>query len=211
MPEIWVPFGAAMEMLQQALDLPPDGGSALEARVRQLAAADVPSLKRSAANARFRYGLTEIAELAIALVLIDGRMAPATAARYVTERWPFFAKAAIAGIGPSLPSGWAAQHPKRGGPFVVIEGNALSTLGKRAMREKTPEPLAPIACYATRNETMAALQGFASASWINAACFMPRIVELLGRHAVVPQDMWDSLHRLRQSEKPAGGKDAAFA
>lgn len=202
MPEIWIPFGAALEMLQTALLLPDEGGAALEARVRQLATMGVPALKRTASNARFRYGLTEVAELAVALSLIDGRMPPATAARYVTECWHVFAPALIAGAGESRPKGWSQQRGERGGPFVVIGGNALSTLGKRAMREKTPEPLAPTACYSASTDTMKALERFASASWLNTARFMPRIVEMFSEHAVTTEDLWESLDRLRQSERP---------
>lgn len=196
MPEIWMPFGMAMETLKRAVALPDQSDTALEARVRQLSTMGVPRLKRSAANARLRYGITEVAQLAVALVLINGRMTPATAARYVTERWDVFAPATIAGVGIAH-----RRWPDRAGPYVVIEGNALATLGQRGVRDKTPEPLASTEAHATSAKAGSAMEAMATASWVNTRRFMPAIVDMFAEHAVVQEDIWDSLDRLRQSQR----------
>lgn len=202
MPEIMVPPGEALEMLRDACRLNEGSEAALAARIRQLIEMGVTSLTRDTSHARHRYGLTELAQLAVAIALMKVRIQPSAAARFASEGWPMFVPFVFAGIGEALPERFARQRTAGDGPYAFIEGNGLAQLGRKsAQAARAGGPLPSI-----RLSTVPALEGEEAerpdtASYLDATRFMPRIFGLLVARAEATEDIWDSLTRLRQSER----------
>jgi len=205
MPEILVPPGEAIEILRDACRLNDRSEAALQARVRQLIESGVTSLTRETSHARHRYGLTELAQLAVGIALMKARIPIAAAARLAGEGWPPFVPFVIAGIDDRLPERFARQRTAGDGAYAFIEGNGLAQLGRKsaqAARAGGPLPM-------VRLSKVPSIEGEEAerpdtATYLDATRFMPRIFDLLLPRAEVPEDMWASLTRLRQSErKPA--------
>lgn len=205
MPEILVPPGEAIEILRDACRLNEGSEAALQARVRQLIEMGVTSLTRETSHARHRYGLTELAQLAVALALMKARMPPAVAARLAREGWPRFVPFALAGIGDRLPERFARQRSAGDGAYAFIEGNGLAQLGRKSAQDaRSGGPLPSVRLSRSPSIEGKAEERPDAATYIDATRFMPRMFELLLPRAEVPEDLWASLTRLRQSErKPA--------
>jgi len=197
MAEVRVPLGDALEMIIAACGLPEGATTALEARFRQLDRMGVPRGRRDRRHARYSYGLTELAELAVAIELMKAYVPPLIAARYVVERWEQFAPCALAGIGDEPPSAFRDRRPDRAGPRAFIAGGALSDLGRRKVRQGRSE--SPLANVLADPDGAAAPAG--SGIVIDAAVFMPEIYRRLRAIPTVrTDDLMESLERLRQSE-----------
>lgn len=204
MPEILVPPKVALEILRDACRLNEEGEAALQARVRQLIEMGVTGLTRETSHARHRYGLTELAQLAVAIVLMNAQMQPAVAARVVREGWPTLVPFVLAGIGDKLPERFRRLRPIGGGPHAIIEGNALARLGRKSVRDaRGGGPLPKILVFSDAATAGSGAVGSDSGTYINSGRFMSRVFALIVVHAAAPEDVWESLTRLRQSEVPA--------
>ncbi len=203
MPQIVVPLSTAAEIVALVLDVPPDGIEALRARMRHMTDLGVPTAGRGKAHQRLRYGLVELTEMSVALLLANTGMPQSTAARYVRERWMDLAPVAVFGIGDLVPAGYERRHrPRAAGAFAVIEGNVLKQLGKRGVREGAGDlPLAGVADVAGETPLESAALGMSSSLVLNASVFMPVIVAALLKHAEAKEDLRDSVDALRLSEK----------
>jgi hypothetical protein len=199
MAEILVPPKAALEILLDACRLNSGGENALQARIRQLIEMGVTGLKRETVRARLRYGLTEMAQLGLATMLVNAQIPPAVAARIVREEWRKLVPFLIAGIA-GLPERFQRLRPLEVGPYAFIEGNALAGLGTKSVRDaRGGGPPPALHVFADLAEGMQVVRGTDSGTYVNSARFMSRIFELLAAKADVPEDIWDSLTRLRQS------------
>lgn len=201
MPEILVPPKVALEILRDACRLNEEGEAALQARVRQLIEMGVTGLTRDTAHARHKYGLTELAQLAVSIVLMNAQLQPAVAARVVREGWGALVPFVLSGIGDLLPERFRRLRPIDGGPHAIVEGNALAQLGRKSVRDaRGGGPLPTIIVFGDRKDALDASEESDSGTYINSARFMRRIFELTLPHAKAPEDVWESLTRLRQSE-----------
>lgn len=205
MPEILVPPKAALDILRDACRLNEEGEAALQARVRQLIEMDATGLTRDVAHARRRFGLTELAQLAVAISLTKAHIQPAVAARIVREGWPQLVPFALAGIGDLLPDRFRRLRPTVGGPHAFIEGNALAELGRKSVRDgRGGGSLPTITTFADRAGADTAAEESDAGTCLTSSRFMARIFELVVARAVAPEDIWESLTRLRQSAVPKG-------
>jgi len=205
MPEVLLSPKIAIEILRDACGLNEEGESALKARVRQLIDMGVTGMTRETAHARHRYGLTEIAQLAVAIALVNAQVQPSAAARIVREGWPQLVPFAIAGIGNLLPERFRRLRPGGGGPHAIIEGNALVQLGKKSVRARRGGGELPRIHVLADAGAMPEVAGPSdSGTYLNSKRFMSRIFELMVPHAEAPEDIWNSLTRLRQSELSCG-------
>jgi hypothetical protein len=134
-------FADALTVLMDACGLSSDARNAFDARVRHLQRLGVPS-RQDDATGRLHYGIPELAAFATAVRLMDAFMAPALAARYVTERWSALAPFALAGAAGVLPDSYTTRRSIPTAAFAVFRANALSMLGKRRQHdERGDEPL----------------------------------------------------------------------
>lgn len=199
MPEILVPPGGAIEILLDACRLNSDASGALQARVRQLIDMGLTDLKRETANARVRYGLTELAQLGLATALMNAQVQPAVAARIVREAWSDLVPFLMAGIN-NLPERFRRLRPGDAGHYALIEGNALANLGTKSIRaSRGGGPLPVVKVFCDIRSAMEADTGSDSGTYVNSSRFMSRIFEMLVAKAAVPEDIWESLTRFRQS------------
>lgn len=203
MPEIFVPPGDAIEFLRDACGLNEGSNAALQARVRQLVEMGVTGLTRDTSHARHRYGLTELSQLAVAIALMKARVQPAAAARLVREGWERFVPFVFAGIGDRLPDRFRRLRPGEGGAHAFVEGNGLSELGRKSVRSARGGGSLP-AVTLSKDPTVAVPEkGVGDAgTYLDATGFMPRLYELMVARAQAPEDVWESLTRLRQSVMP---------
>lgn len=195
--EVVVPLGEALRIARLACGLAEGSELALEARVRLLHRLGVPRRRREKSNARFAYGLTEIAEIVVAIELMKAFMPPAPAARFVSERWNRWAPMAVAGIGDLLPPGFAERYPARASARCYVAGTALADLGSREVHAQRWEgPLGDVVDAAAEDAIGA------SGTLIDGAEFMPVVYRLLaGQPLASPDAMLAGLRRLRQSER----------
>jgi hypothetical protein len=199
MSEILVPPKTALEILLDACRLNTGAENALQARVRQLIEMGVTGLKRETVRARLRYGLTELAQLGLATMLVNAQIPPAVAARIVREEWPKLVPFLIAGI-DGLPERFRRLRPVEVGPYALIEGNALAGLGTKSVRDaRGGGPPPALHVFADLAEAMQVVRQTDSGTYINSTRFMSQIFALLLAKADVPEDIWNSLARLRQS------------
>ena len=192
----------ALDIIRDACRLNDDSGAALQARVRQLVEMGVSGLTRESAHARHRYGLTEIVELAVAIVLMKGHMAPAAAARLVREGWPKLVPFALSGIGDALPDRFRRLRTDPVGMRVLIEGNALADLGRKPVRgARGGGSLAGIRPFdGARNDDADVSGDWDAGIYVDFGRFMPTLFSRVVGLAATPEDVWESLTRLRQSE-----------
>ncbi len=204
MPEILIPPSVALKILRDACRLNEEGEPALQARIRQLIDMGVTGLTRESSHARHRFGLTELAQLAVAIALMNAQMQPSVAARVTRDGWTQLAPFVLAGIGDLMPERFRRLRPMEGGPHAVIEGNALAQLGRKSVRDlRGGGPLPRILVFADRETALKGFNDSDSGTYINSGRFMSRVFELIVAHAEAPEDVWASLTRLRQSEAPA--------
>jgi len=131
-------------VLLEACGIASDARAAFDARVRHLQKLGVPH-RGEDGGGRFRYGISELAALATAVRLMDAFMAPALAARYVTERWNELSPFVLAGARGALPESYIARRSIPTETFAVFRANALAMLGKRRQHdERGDEPLGSI-------------------------------------------------------------------
>ena len=137
-------FPDAITVLMEACRLAADARTSFDARIRHLQRLGV-SDRGGEAVVRMRYGISELAALATAVRLMDAFMAPALAARYVTERWPTLAPFALAGAGEALPQSYVMRRSIPATTFAVFRANGLAMLGKRRQHdERGEEPLGSV-------------------------------------------------------------------
>lgn len=143
-PLLSLRFTDAVTVLMEACGIADGARSPFDARIRHLQRLGVPVRGDESSN-RLRYGIPELAALATAVRLMDAFMAPALAARYVTERWNVLAPFALAGAGEALPSGYVARRSVPSATFAAFRASALAMLGKRQLHdERGEEPLGAI-------------------------------------------------------------------
>lgn len=196
-----VPPGEAIEILRDACRLNDKSEAALQARIRQLIEAGVTSLTRETSHARHRYGLTELAQLAVAIALMKARIPIAVAARLAGEGWAPFVPFVIAGIGDRLPERFARQRTAGDGAYAFIEGNGLAQLGRKsAQAARAGGPLPKVRLSRTPSMEGEDTERPDTATYLDATRFMPRIFDLLLPRAEVPDDLWAALTRLRRGE-----------
>lgn len=204
MPEIMIPPKVALAILRDACSLNEEGDAALQARVRQLIEMGVTGLTRETAHARHRYGLTELAQLAVAIILMNAHMPPAIAARVVREGWAPLVPFVLAGIGDLLPERFRRLRPVGGGAHAIVEGNALAELGRNLVRGvRGGGPLPTIRVFADLEAALKGAGASNSGTYLNSGRFMTRVFELIVAHAEAPDDVWNALTRLRQSQHPS--------
>jgi hypothetical protein len=201
MPEILIPPKLALRILRDACCVKEEGEAALQARVRQLIEMGVTGLTRETAHARHRYGLTELAQLALAMVLMNAQMPPAVAAKVVREGWDTLVPFILAGVGDLLPDRFRRLRPIAGGPFAIIEGNALAELGRKSVRSARGGRMPTIRIFASSQAALQHAAGSDSGTYVSSTRFMAALYELFIVHAEAPEDVWNSVTRLRQSER----------
>ncbi|WP_137786728.1 hypothetical protein [Sphingomonas sp. 3P27F8] len=169
-------------------DVGHNGLNALIARIRQLGALGVPSKPRPTMNAHLTYGLTEVAEISMAMALMNAHMSPALAARYVKEKWSDLATLALAGMLKAIPGSMRDSYEMpTGGSLALIEGNILRTLGNREARDGVDEvPLAPVELFNDAMRLGIRLAECPSAIVLNAGDFMYK--NLISLRAFAPPD-----------------------
>ncbi|MEH3102582.1 MAG: hypothetical protein PGN12_01570 [Sphingomonas phyllosphaerae] len=205
MAEILMAPGDAVATLRTACHLNENSEPALRARIRQLIELGVTSLTRETSHERHRFGVTELAQLAVAISLMKARVPPAVAARLADEAWSEFVPFVLAGIGDALPDRFRRLRSAGSGPHAFIEGNGLAELGRKtAQAARSGGPLPKISVRVV--PTIEPVEGFDpdTATYLNAERFMPAIYEAIVARAQVPEDIWESLTRLRQSAAGTG-------
>ena len=176
-------FGTACEILLETLNLDPDAGPAMKARIRQvqnlgLAKSDTP-------YARHDYGLAELAKLAAAFRMMQGFMLPIIAVRYLTERWEDLVPALIDGIDSEFLREIGAVVPVGHKPLVLIEGIALAQLGQKSANDKRYDgPLGRIE-RVSLDGVCEAGAGISSGLLLDTRSFMPGLINGLQARAVV--------------------------
>ncbi|MES3100624.1 hypothetical protein [Sphingomonas faeni] len=198
MPEFLFSRATAFNMLSFAFDIPQDGLKAMTPRVRVLSTLGVPSKPRSDPNVHFKYGLREVSELAVAFALMDAHMPPTLAARYVTEAWDQFRVFTLEGIRNGLPDHIAGEYEQssKAGPIAVVAGNAISSLGVRAVRDSSSAlNLAPVLLFA---DAVGAAEAMTAPSSIvlNARSFMTKIIGAVLTFTPEDEELRASLDRL---------------
>jgi hypothetical protein len=142
--DLSLPFGDTITLLMEACGLEEGARAAFDARIRHLQRLGVPD-RGGDPQGRLRYGIPELAALATAIRLMDTFMAPALAARYVTERWQSLAPFVLAGAVAALPQSYIARRSISNTTYAVFKANALSMLGKRRQHdERGREPLGEV-------------------------------------------------------------------
>ncbi|MFZ2995535.1 hypothetical protein [Sphingobium sp.] len=199
MPQIFVPLSTALEIMGSVLGVKAD--TTLKSRVRAITDMGVPRAGRDKAHQRLRYGLTELSEMTLVLLLTDAGIAPSTAARLVREGWADFAPAAFEACRPLMPPGYSGTGARSDGPIAVVGGARLREAGKQGTRREREVGELPHVDTSTPEVRLGeALGAAAIAVVVNAPAFMPTLVNALVVHAVVPQDLVDSFIALRDSE-----------
>lgn len=169
-------FADAITVLMEACSITPEARSAFDARVRHLQRLGVPERGEDGAG-RLRYGIAELAALATAVRLMDAFMAPALAARYVTERWASLAPFVLAGAREALPESYVARRPIPPKTFAVFRANALAMLGKRRQHdERGDEPLGSIRICDEAQATAITDAVDGAGLVLDSRTFMPAIV-----------------------------------
>ncbi|PZO81001.1 MAG: hypothetical protein DI632_00010 [Sphingomonas hengshuiensis] len=169
-------FTDAITVLMDACGLSSEARSAFDARVRHLQRLGVP-YRRDDAAARLHYGISELAAFATAVRLMDAFMAPALAARYVTEGWSALAPFLMAGAADALPQSYTVRRSIPGASIAVFRANALAMLGKRRQHDdRSDEPLGDVLiCSEARTARVAeAVDG--AALVLDSRTYLPAIV-----------------------------------
>ena len=200
-PLLSLSFADAITVLLDACGLSQNARAAFDARIRHLQRLGVPSRTDDMAG-RLHYGIPELAALATAVRLMDAFMAPALAARYVTERWQLLAPFALAGVGEALPASYIARRAIPPATFAVFQANALAMLGKRRQHdERGEEPLGSLrVCDEVRAAAITeALNG--AGLVLDSRTYMPAIIRgWVGHLAATEVELGTELDRLRFAE-----------
>jgi hypothetical protein len=200
-PAIRLTYEEATTLLMEALEQPDGARSAFQARIRQLQRIGLLKDTGGKAYARFTYGLVELAILATAFRLMAAFMLPVVAVRHLDERWAEFVPALLSGMGDYGRSRWDQDTPCAG-PFVAIEGTALSRLGQKGASDTRYDgPLGAIRCIGASDhvETVwkaAAAQGVLIDTRTYIAPLVAKLAEL---ETVSSRQLADEIDRLRFS------------
>lgn len=202
MSEVLVSRGTLLNALAYTFRIPqPDGDKALTSRVRLLGTLGIPRRGRGDRNAHMQYRLVDAAEIAVALALINAHMSPALAARYVKEQWGPLASLSLSGMLSTIPGQIRDLFKlQRAGPIAFIEGNVMSTLGHREVRESLGEiMLAPVELFQDAARLAVRVDGCDSATVIDARRFMQRLLSTFLAFSPPLEDLESMLNQLRDA------------